>query len=470
MDRRLRRQSERMYPRNVSGGRPRGRSLPRRTWRDRLGWPQLKRALRRAAVVLTIAGWIVVGAYLGRSLPDRYFAQRWEAQLQTASDAEAATLLERLDRLGEEGLPALVRAAGDSRWRVATTAQRLIRERLEEARIRGGATASVFVVRLGKALRDAYPKFAPEQRPAAQRLAEELLDWPIDRRYADPAAWTADCRAVLFDIDRRSASLVGSDRLVSMPSVVEWMRPVEKSGVGEQSLATAETRPTVGDDMAAEPPNRLPEHGENPLRPLETPETAARDATPSEGPSELVRVPGDLAPDRRDMRAPRTSPAAPTEPKRLPTTASSEPLDAVPKTVGGAEYEGDPNSLRYWMERLSYEDDATSRLAEEKLRERGFGPVEIEIARQMYHPSPEIRRDLIRKLATPPPGIDVTTVLQELAQDADPTVRREALVLLATSRDPRLVRFVVQTARGDSDPDVRRIAEQLDASSRHGGR
>ncbi|GAB6164986.1 hypothetical protein JCM19992_09860 [Thermostilla marina] len=424
-----------------------------------MGWPHLRRALVRTGILLTTAGWILVGAYVGRSLPDRYFADRWESQLPTASETEAVLLLERLDRLGEEGLPALVRAAGDSRWHVASTAQRLIRKRLEEARIRGGEAASVFVVQLGRALREAYPRFAPEQRPAARRLAEELLDWPVDRRYADPVGLTADCRAVLFDIDAQLALQAGSDRLVAVPRIVEQMRPVEKSFTEERRLTTAEMQSAVASELGAETPNPLPDHGENPLRPLEPSEPAA---APVQVPSEIARVPGDLAPDRLDKREPRMSVSTPVEPKRLPTTAASEPLDGgEPKTVGGAEYEGDPDSLRYWMERLSYEDAATSRLAEEQLRARGFRPVEIEIARQMYHPSPQVRKALVRKLVAPPPGIDATTVLQELAQDSDPTVRREALVLLATSQDPRLVRFVVQTARGDSDPDVRRIAEQL---------
>jgi hypothetical protein len=112
------------------------------------------------------------------------------------------------------------------------------------------------------------------------------------------------------------------------------------------------------------------------------------------------------------------------------------------------------------MRRLHSKDGRAVLEAERELACRGFGPLDLELARQMFHPDPKRRMELVRLLPLVP-NVDAVPWLLELSRDENAEVRQSAIALLATTGDPELLRLMETTARGDSDPRVQRQAERI---------
>ncbi len=101
--------------------------------------------------------------------------------------------------------------------------------------------------------------------------------------------------------------------------------------------------------------------------------------------------------------------------------------------------------------------------AEARLQRMGFGPVQLELARQMTDPDPAVRKALAEVLPRVP-GIDAEIWLVWLCRDEDSRVRMTALTVMATTGDPKIMRRVIQLAREDSDPRIREQVERLTAT------
>jgi len=111
----------------------------------------------------------------------------------------------------------------------------------------------------------------------------------------------------------------------------------------------------------------------------------------------------------------------------------------------------------------------TAENAETELVKRGFGPVQLELARRLFDPAPEARKQLLRLL----PGlrtVDPLPWLLQLCRDQDKEVRLMAVSLAASSGDPALVAEVERLARQDSETrlqsQTKRIAERREQSFR----
>jgi hypothetical protein len=112
------------------------------------------------------------------------------------------------------------------------------------------------------------------------------------------------------------------------------------------------------------------------------------------------------------------------------------------------------------MRRLRSEAEAERTSARREFLRRGFSEVDFELARQLFSPDAEVRKQLA--LAVPRlASVDAAKWLMWLAADPQPEVRRAAITTLATSGDPSLLDKVEALARKDSDPQVQAVADQI---------
>jgi hypothetical protein len=125
------------------------------------------------------------------------------------------------------------------------------------------------------------------------------------------------------------------------------------------------------------------------------------------------------------------------------------------------------------MRRLRSESEAERTPARQELLRRGFSEVDLELARQLFSPDAEARKQLasaVPRLAS----VDAAKWLMWLAADPQPEVRLAAITTLATTGDPTLLDRVEALARKDADPQVQAVADQIakqrDLAASRGGR
>ncbi len=112
------------------------------------------------------------------------------------------------------------------------------------------------------------------------------------------------------------------------------------------------------------------------------------------------------------------------------------------------------------MRSLQSVESPTAAEARAELIRRGFSEVNLDLARRLFDPDPEVRKQLVRNLPQLH-SIDAMPWLLRLTQDNDAEVRLAALTLLATTGDPTMLSRVEEIARHDRDPAVQRQIERL---------
>ncbi len=125
------------------------------------------------------------------------------------------------------------------------------------------------------------------------------------------------------------------------------------------------------------------------------------------------------------------------------------------------------------MRKLRSESESDRTPARQELLRRGFSEVDLELARQLFSPDTEVRKQLA--LAVPRlASVDAARWLMWLAADPQPEVRLAAITTLATTGDPSLLDRVEAMARKDSDERVQAVADQIakqhDLSTSRGGK
>ena len=124
------------------------------------------------------------------------------------------------------------------------------------------------------------------------------------------------------------------------------------------------------------------------------------------------------------------------------------------------------------MRKLRSDSEAERTPARQELLRRGFSEVDLELARQLFSPDTEVRKQLA--LAVPRlASVDAARWLMWLAADPQPDVRLAAITTLATTGDPSLLDRVEALARKDTDERVQAVADQIakqhDLSTSRGG-
>ncbi len=125
------------------------------------------------------------------------------------------------------------------------------------------------------------------------------------------------------------------------------------------------------------------------------------------------------------------------------------------------------------MRKLRSDSDSERAPARQELLRRGFSEVDLELARQLFSPDTEVRKQLA--LAVPRlASVDAARWLMWLAADPQPQVRLAAITTLATTGDPSLLDRVETMARKDSDERVQAVADQIakqhDLAASRGGK
>jgi hypothetical protein len=145
------------------------------------------------------------------------------------------------------------------------------------------------------------------------------------------------------------------------------------------------------------------------------------------------------------------------------TSAAGSPLAARPESGDDLD-----RARRRWtsmetvdvMRGMQADESGTVAEARAELVRRGFSEVHLELARRLFDPDPEVRKQLVRTLPQLH-SIDAMPWLLRLTQDGDAEVRLAALTLLATTGDPTMLSRVEEIARQDHDPAVQRTMERL---------
>ena len=145
------------------------------------------------------------------------------------------------------------------------------------------------------------------------------------------------------------------------------------------------------------------------------------------------------------------------EPSANPIRAASSVQDSGSPALRASLVAAGPIEL---MQQLRQSDHQASAAAREELIRRGFGEVDLELARQLFDPDPAVRKHLAQAVPRLQ-SIDAVPWLLWLCRDDDADVRMTAVTLLATTGDPQLLERVETLARQDTDPRIRELAEQI---------
>jgi hypothetical protein len=400
---------------------------------------------------LVIAG-ITLGAILAagavwqlRYATELFLTARLRHDLAEQPAERAPDTLRAALELGAPGQALVVQCLSDPRGAIADSALLLLLDRIELWQSGDMAAGPRRLRGLADELASACPHLDTAGRLRAGRLARQIL-LAAPTLGAESAPLVASCELVL------RASMFAS-AVKAEPTGGRWT--LKSVDGGEPALASrgngrdASLRPA--DPPAAEPAGSGLDY--EPYRP----------GLPRYGQAGSERV--SLPAPRASAPATRTLTWSGAPPSRGidPPGAAVEPRDdGGPSPASGEPpapaSHADPTSTIDWMRRL-HGDAASERTARRELTARGFGQLEIELARRLTDDDPEVRRQMAEWLPRLP-GIDARPWLLWLSDDSSPRVRMLAATLMSTSSDPALLERVAAMYRSDPDGEVRRQAGQ----------
>ncbi len=385
-----------------------------------------------------------------------FLARQWANRLDQATEPQVDSLVQRINELGEPAIPILVEALGSDRDVVARSAKAVIWDEMERWRTLPADQAWACLTTLAHALAGRVDRFGPEARGQAAALATRILQWPANGKVVGRRV-VADCERVL--------------RAVPSDSVAASQAPLASEGTAsEPAKAGAVVGPSYGGLAVETAP--LPESSSKPSGNADPGLAARAEGNPGSEPKRLIASPAERS--QGELRRPWGLPTEPgsgdaseaggpsvtNQPARLSPIRRPNVTDKGAGETSQATG-GTPESAAFeLMRRLHTQDPAEAAEAAAELKRCGLSERDLILARQLFHPDPQVRRRLARSLPQAP-GIDAALWLVQLGQDEDPEVRLTALTLLATTGDPALSEQVRRLARTDPDERVQRLAERL---------
>ncbi len=438
------------------------------------GKPPAKRFPAFLAIMpLTVA--VIALAYGLYLQSGRWLVASWQGQLETAPEGQAAILIDRLAQMEESGFPALVQALDSPRECVARMAKRRLWAEIDQWEELRTREASRRAVCLAQTLADQVESLGPDGQKNAVDLAARILAWPVDDEIVRARHVMAACEQVI-----RTSGLPRPTW--SVPSRVEQSGQPNAEGVPPMESARRATVNAEAQDGEIRQLTYLSGGGLPTVSPLISP--AEGEPAGESSPGMPAKGTGG-APDAAqpaDARGPK-SPGQPVgpEPAHLDPPAGGRPLGKAATAVGAdllrqglaplQNREGDLNKKLLLtdtlelMRRLRSENAESADAARQELQRRGFTEVHLELAKQMFDPDPEVRRQLARMLPELR-SVHSTPWLVWLCHDRDAEVRLLAITLLATTNDPTVLAEVERIARTDEDS---RIQDQALRLARHRG-
>ncbi len=425
-------------------------------------------------LTLAITAGLLVLMVAARAQYPRLAAEHWRRQLGTVPDDQAGILLRQVAELGEPGISVMVEALGSRRESVARAGKRTLLEQLDGWQILRAGSSSPKLATLADALAERVERFGPTARNDAADLAARILHWPLDSQAVDRRRVIAACERVF-----RAAAVPGG--VVPRTDLsVGHLPPIGRPDTLRPGLPWAHRPPSAQKpadfgtslvDLSRLPGGGLPiESFPQPAAPQRAGTTLPGD-TPAQRPRRLPvprfarRIDAWGQPDRSAVAPGQSSgtpdPESPSDRPPVPNTGRamslSEPADAHPGSRWGSFTETETIRLMQWLEGR---DQPTAAAARAELIRRGFREVHLELARRLFDPDPDVRKELARLL----PGVqsvDAVPWLWWLSRDPDPEVRLVAIGLIATTGDATLLEQIERAAREDPDPRIRQLARRI---------
>jgi len=401
--------------------------------------------------------WLIAsgGATLLAMLPARWLNERQPRELDPAivSENDLEHSLRTFAQQGARGLPAVVKALHAPQIQARRLAREILTDRLAawEQSPANGTPAAACV--LAEALAAEMSQMDAETQAFARHTASRLLAARMQVGTPDSKRLLLACEQVLRAPAPRGSGAPQAPRIVRAgpPTADEAEQELIARMEKRANQALLQQLELAGGGLPIEP-GQLPHSGSDALREL----ADHSDARP------LIAADSDANASSNSVHAPN-EPNTSANLSRVPIPRMRQP----PTVRRLATEEVDPGSNNMetvaLMHQLHANNAQAVEHAEARLQRMGFGPVQLELARQMTDPDPAVRKALAEVLPRVP-GIDAEIWLVWLCRDEDSRVRMTALTVMATTGDPKIMRRVIQLAREDSDPRIREQVERLTAT------
>jgi hypothetical protein len=426
--------------------------------------------LRRSSVRGSMVGGLLIGllAYFAISQAvdsRRLLARHWYLQLRNAPDDRVASLMAQLAELEEASFSPLVTALRSERVQIREIAGLTLHQQIDRWQLLPAEESTRRAARLAELLAQDADSLPPEALGVVKDLALRLLTWPVDSRSVPQGELVANCESVLQI----------SSPVIELEGAIDPMLSNQASRDSWASRGTAVAGASLSDldlPLASLPGGGLPVDAvELPplppslvdlgkLRPIQSNQP---DLLPARG-NQLPRVifPDDAPPALEPEAA---EPATP--PRPLERQPSRDAKELSPTSMTSVEPQrptvtAEKMSELELMQQLNDSDASIVRDAEHQLGVRGFGTIELSLARRLTSPNPQTRYELAQLLSHHPdaPG----RWLYWLSFDSDPMVRRLVVTLMATSRNDQLHRRLQEMLQMEQDESVRDQLVRWDAS------
>ncbi len=382
-----------------------------------------------------------------RGAADFFLASRLRGDLANTPTERVPEVLRSALELGQPGQRLIVDSLGSPRAAIADAALFILLDQVERWQAADAADHALRLRLLADQLAAACPQFDTSSRQRAGRLARQsLLTAP---RGPDNGPLVLSCEQVLRSTMFASATIAAPARQPTTLRNPAASEPAAAPRSAATSIgAVAAERAGSGLDYQPFRP-ALPKYEPSNARAKARPAAsgAADNARPLSWTSSSPAAGAPLLNSADEVQPARSVPAAPAA---LPAAASA----GIAQTLEAPT--GDAASTVDWMRRL-HGDAESERIARKELTSRGFGQLEIELARRLTDDNPDVRRQLAEWLPRLP-NIDARPWLLWLSDDPSPRVRLLAATLMSTSSDPALLERVTAMYRDDPDPGVRKRA------------
>jgi HEAT repeat protein len=432
---------------------------------------------RLSSLILMMAALLAILTVAWHFWQPEMLARRFGEQLSSSPESEVDAQLRQIAELGDAGLPVLAGALGSDRKCVREAARRLLIEQVDRWELLPAATSSAKLSMLAHSLAESVPRFDWVTRKFAADLAMRILHWPHRGDQVERVSLLADCEAILAataasrgaeeeaaknpasqsaivatdNFGVRRSSIDGStedlDAFLPLPELIRLPGgglPIEMASMPAATDLAGSPASEQGSSAGFGEPNRLPARTAG--RPIDD---------SSEPPNLLRRPPGANQPGR--LPSEEGDPSDPSKARLLHAQADKEPSDFLLGTDDPAVWKRlEPREV---MRRLHATDLRMVAAARAELQRRGMDGSQVELARRVTDPNPEVRRQVAESLPALA-GVDAKPWFLELSYDEDPRVRATAVTLMATSGDLELMKRVQQISLDDPDDYTRAQAEK----------
>jgi hypothetical protein len=426
-------------------------------------------AKRTTILLLTTIG-LLATVYAISKNHAQIAALYWRQQLAATPDDRVEIIIDHIAKLDRAGIALLAEALGSDRHSVAQAAKKELIAQIDKWRsLSPNENLSLFTA-LAESLARQIESYPPQSKRDAMDLAVKMLSHPLEGSKgskdklldAGEIIVQAGMKVKIESVQPKPIDIVEytpenntESTTGSQPPLPDPPKPIGRTIINLKTLSNnnSTSEPGVlpgvtdddmspGDSKANQPQLLGQRNTARSLRSVNQPSQASRISDHVE----TQRETGNSAKqDQKSTSSGQLRPMSYDEEQR-----AKKPADPALAARDVVELMRDLNS----------DSDSMADSVESELVRRGFSAMQIELARKLFDPSPQVRKSLVKELPSMV-GIDAVPWLLKLCADTDTEVRFAAISFLATSTDPNLLNQIEQIAGRDSDANIRRIADRI---------